>query len=257
MSDYLKCDWCGKSYEKSDGAKFLSGASLGFSNLGKKYCSKSCESAAEEAKNGPKSSSSANFATGANAQPIIVKKGPSADEIIAEAQAEKIEYELEKQKKQDNSLKPWMFENNFKSTNKINSITYPNDVEDIEKTIEKIIKTGVEKIKITVEEHEMGIGEVQVGDKSFLKPYHEEFEFVEACFEKAQEGIKKLKRKDDSEHPKLKVILNDIEDEFSNLKENWFPKLVEKREKKKKKNLIVVGVMLLLVVAFFTWASLR
>jgi hypothetical protein len=123
--------------------------------------------------------------------------------------------------------------------------------------LEKIIKSGVEKIKSVLEDYEMGIGAVQVGDKSFLNPYHEEFGFVEACFERSQEGIKKLKRKDDSEHPKLRAVINDIEDAFTDLKDKWFSKLIEKREKKKKKNLIVVGVMFLIVIAFFSWASIR
>ena len=47
MSDYYKCSWCGRSYEKSDASKFFGGATMGISNLGKKYCSKACESAAE------------------------------------------------------------------------------------------------------------------------------------------------------------------------------------------------------------------
>jgi hypothetical protein len=205
-----------------------------------------------------KSSSKSNEANQeTKSQTVYVDRGPSADEIIAEAKAEKIEYELSKQKKQDSALTPWLFDENFSSTSRINSISFPNDVDNIEKTVERIIKAGVEQIKTTVNEHEMGVGHVQVGDKSFLKPFHEEFEFVEACFEKAQEGIKKLRRKDDSEHPKLKAIVNDLDDLFSDFKDKWFPKLIEKREKKKKKNIIVVSVMLILVIAFFSWAALR
>ena len=80
MSDTYKCAWCGRSFEKSGGSKFLSGASLGFSDLGKKYCSKACEHAAEEAKNGPKTTSNeSSTPTGANASGgenvTIVNKG--------------------------------------------------------------------------------------------------------------------------------------------------------------------------------------
>jgi hypothetical protein len=152
-----------------------------------------------------KSSSKSNDANQeTKSQTVYVDRGPTADEIIAEAKAEKIEYELSKQKKQDSALTPWLFDENFSNTSRINSISYPNDVDDIEKTVERIIKAGVEQIKTTVNEHEMGVGDVQVGDKSFLKPFHEEFEFVEACFEKAQEGIKKLRRKDDLTAPTQK-----------------------------------------------------
>lgn len=47
MSDTYKCAWCGRYFEKSASSKFLSGASMGISNLGKKYCSASCKSASE------------------------------------------------------------------------------------------------------------------------------------------------------------------------------------------------------------------
>ena len=244
--DTFTCGQCGRQFENKNLLK-----QFRVVKLGKDFCSSGCEKAYErDHSDGPKSSSSDSFSKGANAQPIIVKKGPSADEIRAEAEVERME-------RDENASQPWKFAENFDDKASINSISFPRNVEDIEKTVEKIIKAGVEKIKSVVEDHEMGVGAVQVGDKSFLKPYHEEFAFVEACFEKAQEGIKKLKRIDESEHPKIRAIINDIEDAFSDFKEKWFPKLVEKREKKKKKNLIVVGVMLLLVVAFFTWAALR
>lgn len=92
MSDTYKCAWCGRHFEKSGGSKFLSGASLGFSDLGKKYCSKACESAAEE-KKGPKSSSSSDgFSSGANAQPIYQK---SDAEVQAELEEKRMEHEQE------------------------------------------------------------------------------------------------------------------------------------------------------------------
>jgi hypothetical protein len=99
MSDTFKCAWCGRHFEKSAGAKFLSGASMGFSNLGKKYCSKSCEHAADEAKNGPKTSSSNNsekqsnknddYPTGANASggetTTVVNKAPGFGHFMGKA----------------------------------------------------------------------------------------------------------------------------------------------------------------------------
>ena len=80
MSDYFKCDWCGHSFEKSGGAKVLGGFTGGISNLGKKYCSKSCEYSAKEAKDGPKNSSNnePQFPAGANQSSggtTVVNKG--------------------------------------------------------------------------------------------------------------------------------------------------------------------------------------
>ncbi len=99
MSDTFKCAWCGRHFEKSAGSKFLSGASMGLSNLGKKYCSKSCEHAADEAKNGPKSSSSNihqnqenksnDFPAGANASggdsTTVVNKAPGFGHFMGKA----------------------------------------------------------------------------------------------------------------------------------------------------------------------------
>ena len=80
MSDYFKCDWCGCSFEKSGGAKFLGGFTAGISNFGKKYCSKSCEHSASESKDGPRSQSNSetHFPTGANQSgggTTVVNKG--------------------------------------------------------------------------------------------------------------------------------------------------------------------------------------
>lgn len=92
MSDTFKCAWCGRHFEKSAGSKFLSGASMGISNLGKKYCSRSCEHAADKAKNGPNSTSSDSSHTVASAQPIYLK---SEAEIQAELEEKRMEHEQE------------------------------------------------------------------------------------------------------------------------------------------------------------------
>ncbi|MBI4929977.1 MAG: hypothetical protein HY841_04380 [Bacteroidetes bacterium] len=186
--------------------------------------------------------------TGSNTYSEPVKTG---DQIIAEAQAEKIEYELEQQRKHDNAQKPWMNDSNFSDKDNINSISFPNDVEDIEKTTEKIIKAATEQIKSVLGEHNVTAIQHQVGDKNFMKPYFKDFEFVEACVEKAEEGMKKLKRKDDTEHPKLRHIVTDLEESLATLKNKWIPRLEEQRAKKKKKNLIVVAVIILLNIIMF------
>ena len=192
------------------------------------------------------------FATGANAHPIEPQK--TREQILAEKEAEKMEYELERKMKHDNSQKPWLNDDNFSGKSSINAISFPNDVDDIEKTIEKIIKAGVEEVKEVLGEFNATAIQHTLGDKNFFKPYSEEFEMVEACIEKAQEGIKKLKRKDDSEHPKLRHIIADIEESFSELKEKWLPKLEEQRAKKKRKNIIVVVVIIVANILF--WGGL-
>ena len=86
MSDNYKCAWCGRSFEKSGGARFLTGFTMGISDFGKKYCSRACEHAADEAKNGSKPSTSnqkdestrkTEFTKESNqsGEPVIVNKG--------------------------------------------------------------------------------------------------------------------------------------------------------------------------------------
>jgi hypothetical protein len=192
------------------------------------------------------------FATGANAHPIEPQK--TGNQIIAEAKAEKIEYELERQQKHDNAQKPWMNDSNFRSKSSISSISFPNDVEDIEKTVEKIIIAGVEEIKKVLGEPNLTI---LPNDKSFYLPYYEEFDMVEACVEKAQVGIKKLKRTDEKDYPKLKHIILELDESYADLKEKWLPKLIAKRAKKKQTNIIVVIVLIGSCALFFGYMLLK
>ena len=184
-----------------------------------------------------------------------VTKQKTGEHIIAKAEAEKIKYEIEKKKKHDNSLKPWINDDNFKNKSSINAILFPNDVEDIEKTIEKTIKVGIEKIKEVLGEFKTyQLSPPQLGDKNLFNPYYEEFEFVETCLEKANEGIKKLKRKE-IDNKELNYIIIDMEESSLELKEKWLPKLQEKIKKKKQKNIIAIIVIIILNILF--WGGLN
>jgi hypothetical protein len=88
MSDYFKCAWCGRSFEKSGGSKFLSGASMGLSNLGKKYCSKSCEHSAENSKNGDNSNANNNAPSNNTSSTTVVNKGPGFGSFMGKALGE-------------------------------------------------------------------------------------------------------------------------------------------------------------------------
>jgi hypothetical protein len=88
MSDTYKCAWCGRHFEPKGVSKFMSGATVGISDLGKKYCSKACKHAAEEAKNGPKTTSNeSSTPTGANASGgenvTVVNKGDGFGASVA------------------------------------------------------------------------------------------------------------------------------------------------------------------------------
>jgi hypothetical protein len=85
MSNYYKCAWCGRSFEKSGGSKFLSGATMGLSNLGKKYCSKSCEHSAELSKNGNSSVQQQSSSPVHNSNTTVVNKGPGFGSFMGKA----------------------------------------------------------------------------------------------------------------------------------------------------------------------------
>ncbi|MBC7524046.1 MAG: hypothetical protein H7239_06375 [Flavobacterium sp.] len=199
--------------------------------------------AIEKGKNG--------FAVRDKDKPIKPKK--TAEQIIAKAEAEKIEYELENKKKFDNSQRPWLNDNNFKNKSSINAISFPNDIEDVEKTILRLTKAGTEMCKAVIETTYSEFQEKAMSDqKANWNPFHEELGFVEACIDKSTEGIKKLKRLEASN---INIILADCQDSIDELRNKWLPKLMVKREKKKKQNLIIIGVIVFLIITFYTYVS--
>ncbi len=171
----------------------------------------------------------------------------SGEEIIAEAQAEKIEYELEKQKKHDSAQKPWMHDSNFDDAESISKISFPDIAEDIEKTILRLIKTAVDKIKEILNQTYSEYQQSGVDNqKAMMKPYYEEINLAENCIEKATEGLKKLRR---FEGTTINAMLADCSDSLDDLKNKWYPKLIEKRDKKKKALKITIIVVLSLLAA--------
>jgi hypothetical protein len=187
-------------------------------------------------------------------QPIIIKKGPSADEIIAEAQAGQLKYELSMKKKEDSASKPWMFDANFSSESSISKITFPDNADDIEKTILRITKTAIDKIKRVIDLSHAEFQQQTLGDqKALWKPLYEEINFTDACIEKASEGIKKLRR---FEGKSITEMMEDCQDSLDELKNKWYVKLIEKRNKKKKQTLILMFVVIILFIAMMIGLSL-
>ena len=271
MSDNFKCDQCGRYYEKSAKDKFLSGATMGVSNLGKKFCSTACTKAYERdhAKSNETSSSSSNSSRNdINQERIIEKPQKTADQIIAEAEANRIDRETRRIEKEEAAKKPWMYESNFKDKESINAIVFPDDVDDLEKTILKIISTVKDKIKEvtdgSVQDYEFksvtnfspmsmatspfsAAGSKEM--KALQKPFQIEMELLETAVSKAKEGIRKLRRFDD---PALNHRINDCSDLLEELNE-LKPKLQEKinaaGKKKQILTYVVVGLVAIIIIA--------
>lgn len=261
MSDYFKCKQCGKSFQKSGVSKFLSGATMGASDLGKKFCSNACEKAFERDQvksNASHSSSSKSSENVVKHERIVVQPQKSADQIIAEAEANRIDNETRRIEKEEAAKKPWMYESNFRDKESINSIVFPDEVDDLEKTILKIISTAKDKIKEvtdgSLQDYELKsvtsfnpismasspfstVGSKEM--KALRKPFQIEMELLETAIAKAKEGIRKLRRFDDPALSHRISDCNDLLEELTDLK----PKLQEKINAAGKKKQIVTYVL--------------
>ena len=110
MSDYFKCDWCGHNFEKSGGAKFIGGFTAGISNLGKKYCSKSCEHSANETKNVSKTNfnsqnSNQREPSVSGGDNVTVNKGPGFGSFMGKAFGDTISSSLNSMERNSNDIK--------------------------------------------------------------------------------------------------------------------------------------------------------
>lgn len=223
------CKWCGKNFNTTN--------DLSVFGIGSKYCSKKCKQDAEGSK---ESSSSTSNQASTVTKTVYVKPEKTADQIKAEAEVERME-------RNENASQPWKFDSNFYSADSISKISYPDTPEDIEKTVLRIIKTAVDKIKGVVELSHAEFQQQAMGDqKAMWKPFYEEINFTDNCIEKASEGIKKLRR---FEGNTVNAMMADCQDSLEDLKNKWYVKLIEKRDKKKKQTKIMVIVILVLVTA--------
>ena len=226
-----KCKNCGRSYEEN-GLKDLANTFTGKNWISQKgYCSDRCKVQYEN----NHSSSSSNAGT-STTKTVYVKPEKTADQIKAEAEVERME-------RDENASQPWKFDSNFYSSSSISKISFPDTAEDVEKTILKITKSATDKVKEILNQTYAEYSQSVQGDqKAALNPYYEEINFVETCIEKANDGIKKLRR---FEVPTINAMLADCSDSIDDLKNNWLPKLIEKRNKKKKTTkMIIIGAIL-------------
>jgi hypothetical protein len=270
MSEYFTCHQCGKNYKKGGLATFASGATMGISNLGKHFCSNGCEKAYErdnKKSDSNSSSSKSNFSNN-EAEKVVVKPQKTAEQIIAEAEADRIERETDRIEKEEAAKKPWMHESNFQSKESINAIVFPDDVDDLEKTILKIISTVKDKIKEvtdgSVQDYELksvtNINPLSMASspfsmagskemKALQKPFQIEMELLETAISKAKEGIRKLRRFDD---PSLNHRINDCNDlmeELSELKPKLNEKINTAGKKKQITTYVILGIVAIIIIA--------
>lgn len=165
----------------------------------------------------------------------------NGDEIRANA-------EVERSEREEKSLRPWQFDENFQTEVSISKIVFPDVPEDIEKTILRIIRSGVDKVKKTLNEREESLNSLERPSmKSVFKTFSGTFDkvwsggekngeigstdtqkFVDACLDKATEGVRKLRRYEGST---IKMMMEDINESMEDLKNKWLPKLTQTKSK--------------------------
>jgi hypothetical protein len=223
------CKWCGKTFNTTN--------DLSVFGIGSKYCSKKCKQDAEGSKESKSQESNSSTTI---SKTIYVEPEKSAEQIKAEA-------EVDRMKRDEKASQPWKFDSHFYNSASISKISYPDTAEDIEKTVLRIIKTAVDKIKGVIDLSHAEFQQQITGDqKAMWKPFYEEINFVDACIEKANEGIKKLRR---FEGNSINAMMADCQDSLDDLKNKWYVKLIEKRDKKKKQTKIMVIVIIVLFAA--------
>jgi hypothetical protein len=265
MSDYFTCAQCGKNYEKGGLSKFASGATMGISNLGKHFCSSGCRKAYE--RDNEKKDTKSSFSNEKEEKVVTVKPQKSPDQIIAEAEADRIKRETQRIEKEAAANKPWMHESNFKDKESINSIVFPDDVDDLEKTILKIISSVKDKIKEvtdgSVQDYEFksvtNISPMSMTSspfsmagskemKALQKPFQIELELLETAISKAKEGMRKLRRFDDESLNHRINDCNDLLEELSELKPKLQEKITAASKKKQITMFVVFGILFIVII---------
>ena len=226
------CKWCGNMFNTTN--------DLSVFGIGSKYCSKKCKQDAEGSKESKESKSQESNLSTKISKTIYVEPEKSAKQIKAEAEVDRME-------RDEKASQPWKFDSHFYNSVSISKISYPDISEDIEKTVLRIIKTAVDKIKGVIDLSYSEYEQQVTGDqKAMWNPFYEEINLVETCIEKANEGIKKLRR---FEGNSINAMMTDCQDSLDDLKNKWYVKLIEKRDKKKKQNKIKIIVIVVLFAA--------
>ncbi len=236
-----KCKNCGRSYEEN-GLKDLANTFTGKNWISQKgFCSDRCK--IEYENNHKKESKSSSFNESSTiTKTVYVEPEKTADQIKAEA-------EVARMKRDEKAAQPWKFDSHFYNADSIAKISFPDTAEDIEKTILRITKTAVDKIKNVIDLSHAEFQQQTMGDqKALWKPFYEEINFTDTCIEKANEGIKKLRR---FEGNSINAMIADCQDSLDDLKNKWYVKLIEKRDKKKKQTKIMIIVVVVLLIAMF------
>jgi hypothetical protein len=142
----------------------------------------------------------------------------------------------------------WKFEETYRRAKNILKIYFPDEPEDIENTVLKIINKATFKIKRIINLSDVQYKKRTIKEQEYIcKPFYKEIYFAEICIKKAEEGILKLSKFD---NPSISLMIDNCNESLDVLKNKFYSKLIEKRNQKRKNNLIKVVLVIILATIF-------
>jgi hypothetical protein len=159
-----------------------------------------------------------------------------------------IKAEMESTEEIKIEFQSWKIEETFRRAKNILKINFPDEPQEIENTVLKIIKTATFKIKRVLKLSDIEFKKRTIREQKYIwKPFYKEIYFTDICIEKAEEGILKLRKFNNATTRQMLVNCSNNLDVLKNIS---YPKLIEKQNQKRKENLIKVGLFLVLATIF-------
>lgn len=172
--------------------------------------------------------------------------GAEVSRLREELEQAQEELRLEREKRAlEEYLHPSRDDKNFRSREAIANIQFPPFADEIERTVERIVRAAIDQVQEAMERRHITMMQHQLHDIEFWRPYNEEFKFAEAALAKAREGLRKLKRVAADDDAEDRMRIDDLSELIATLENTWIPALGKHRIKKRRKNIaVVLGVLL-------------
>lgn len=182
------------------------------------------------------------FSTISDMSKLIVKR------VCNDCKKIEIKAEMESTEEIKIEFQSWKIEETFRRAKNILKINFPDEPQEIENTVLKIIKTATFKIKRVLKLSDIEFKKRTIREQKYIwKPFYKEIYFTDICIEKAEEGILKLRKFNNATTRQMLVNCSNNLDVLKNIS---YPKLIEKQNQKRKENLIKVGLFLVLATIF-------
>ena len=182
------------------------------------------------------------FSTISDMSKLIVKR------VCNDCKKIEIKAEMESTEEIKIEFQSWKIEGTYRRAKNILKINFPDESEEIENTVLKIIKTATFKIKRVLKLSDIEYKKRTIREQKYIwKPFYKEIYFTDVCIQKAEEGILELRKFNNAT---TSAMIVNCSKSLETLKNISYPELIEKQNQKRKDNLIKVGLFLVLATTF-------